>query len=1428
MRRKKHKHTRRAVLFYKINHGFRPPYRVLLDSNFMHAVMLAKIGDPAEILSKLLGAPVKVSTTKCVLHELHSMGEEFADTLRACRKIPKLTCAHDGEPVAAADCIASLIGVSNAEHFFVATQDRRLRSALSSNSGGGPSLFVSVNGLHLEEPSQAQHKQAKQAEQEHMAVKDHERSAPALQALAASSATRQERSIFRRKGAKGPNPLSRPNLTATSCEMFVYLSKKIAIPNSIKLRCLGWNGNQGWIACGGEGGLLKVLQLDGAGQVKEGGEGAAGVGNLSMNQSLEGHKEAVVVLAWNDAHGKLTSSDQSGLIIVWILHKGMWFEEMINNRNKSVVRDMRWTADGQKICIVYEDGAIIVGGVDGNRLWGKELELQLALVEWAPDSRRLLFATTSGECHVYDGSGNAITRMQLACMEGYAGASQIVGLDWYSGLEGYCEPGCPSLAICMANGRLQLMRSDTDDACIVIDSGMRATGCKWCHNGAVLAVSGSSSTEAGHDVSLVQFFAYNGQHLRMLRVPGSGITSMAWEAGSLRLALSVDSHIYFATVRPNYMWAYFADTLVYAYSKPDRPEHCVVFWDLKTSERHAKYVKRLVSIKAAGNYCVLATREEAGQAAFILYLELEPTHLAMSPTFVVSASASAVYMWQYSTDGRKLTTEMKGDARKGSDERERVLRIDDTSASPDTSLFSWKASSASAAPTNDPIAAVCTSDAWLLVGRQSGTLHRYTLPGLTLAGKHQLRCEPERLALNCDASRMAIVDTAGGLSFYDFSPAGAAGGEHLAFERKDVWDVVWSSDDPALFAMMEKARMYIFRGLDPEEPVQSSACLCRFHDLEVTAVNMDDVMSSPDGPEPTAVLQFEVRSLRDARKLLETVNLSDASQYIEENAHPRLWRALAEHALSTRNFQAADKAFVRCQDYQGIQFVKHLQRLDSEAKQAAEIAIYFKRFDEAEGLYHGMDRPDLAIDMRMRLGDWFTVEKLVRARGGDDARLALAWNKIGDYYAERHKWQKAITYYSQAANSEALLEALYHVEDYGGLERLMRGLPDGSPLLANLGDKFQSVGLCEQGVEAFRKAGDVKRGVDCCVLLNQWDQAVALAERHHFPQIEALLMQYANNLLEKKEVIGAVQLYQKANHHTEAAQLLVQLAEAAAATKVQPLRTKQLYVLAALEVERFRKRMLDAGDSAAGATGTASSPTSITHTTTAAQTLAGLMTLEAASMGTDTKALDSAWHAAEAYHFWMLAHRQLYANNMDGAMRTALHLRRYEALLGERQVACLLALAAFYNQFFAQCSKAFMKLESLAAAPEAQRRQFADLAMSIFLKNPPNDPRSIKETREKGSGKWRTTATPPAPKDEVCVASGKIVREVQGAVRCKACKHYSIQAELKGLTICALCHTPLVMPAQPASPLSSSLSRQLSQQSSVLSKQSSLRSIAAR
>lgn len=68
-------------------------------------------------------------------------------------------------------------------------------------------------------------------------------------------------------------------------------------------------------------------------------------------------------------------------------------------------------------------------------------------------------------------------------------------------------------------------------------------------------------------------------------MPGSGIASLSWEGGGLRVALAVDSFIYFANVRPDYKWGYFNQTCVYAHVKADRSEHCVTFWDTGSNEK---------------------------------------------------------------------------------------------------------------------------------------------------------------------------------------------------------------------------------------------------------------------------------------------------------------------------------------------------------------------------------------------------------------------------------------------------------------------------------------------------------------------------------------------------------------------------------------------------------------------------------------------------------------------------------------------------------------------------------------------------------------------------------------------------------------------------------------------------------------------------
>jgi WD repeat-containing protein 35 len=50
-----------------------------------------------------------------------------------------------------------------------------------------------------------------------------------------------------------------------------------------------------------------------------------------------------------------------------------------------------------------------------------------------------------------------------------------------------------------------------------------------------------------------------------------------------------------------------------------------------------------------------------------------------------------------------------------------------------------------------------------------------------------------------------------------------------------------------------------------------------------------------------------------------------------------------------------------------------LQQFEDKQKQKAEVLAYFKKYDEAENMYKDIDRKDLALELRTRLGDWAKV-----------------------------------------------------------------------------------------------------------------------------------------------------------------------------------------------------------------------------------------------------------------------------------------------------------------------------------------------------------------------------------------------------------------------------------------------------------------------
>lgn len=231
MRLKKQKRHRKAVRFYSACFGFREPYKVFCDGTFINHLILHGLTPADDSLSHLLGGRVILFTSRCVIGELASLGECYKEAVEAANLLMIVMCDHE-KRVKVDTCIHSLLGESNPEHFFLATQDVDIRKKFREVPGV-PIIYGLRNSLFLEEPSLNQREFIKSAEEKrlHMNQSEYEKiwkrglREKLISGEEGSTSLEEEftkrinntstRAVsvvdkvgFKKKRAKGPNPLS--------------------------------------------------------------------------------------------------------------------------------------------------------------------------------------------------------------------------------------------------------------------------------------------------------------------------------------------------------------------------------------------------------------------------------------------------------------------------------------------------------------------------------------------------------------------------------------------------------------------------------------------------------------------------------------------------------------------------------------------------------------------------------------------------------------------------------------------------------------------------------------------------------------------------------------------------------------------------------------------------------------------------------------------------------------------------------------------------------------------------------------------------------------------------------------------------------------------------------------------------------------------
>jgi WD repeat-containing protein 35 len=355
---------------------------------------------------------------------------------------------------------------------------------------------------------------------------------------------------------------------------------------------------------------------------------------------------------------------------------------------------------------------------------------------------------------------------------------------------------------------------------------------------------------------------------------------------------------------------------------------------------------------------------------------------------------------------------------------------------------------------------------WIIITCDSGRAYKYALPFFGQPDKITTGMKLIKCGLNKDGKLLWGIDDNNMLAVWDIEalPPGKKlkGVKQDGFEKKDCWNLLWSSEDNQKFAFLEKNRLNIMKEYDTEEILTCNGYLAEFSNLEITVVMLEELMQKPWDDKVNIeeiVLKIETRVLRDLREMINNnINMNEIYQFIERNPHRKLWEIFVEHAMLSLDFNNAERAMLQYNDYLGLMFIKRVKMIDDDYLKRAEIYQFFLKYDKAEEVYNMVDRKDLIIEMRMKLGNWERVIQLIKESGYvQEDNLKLAYNNYANQLFEDKKYARAEEFYTMTNNYEGMVNVWFKMEKFEKAINFINVIPEGSEYLLFMADKFESV-----------------------------------------------------------------------------------------------------------------------------------------------------------------------------------------------------------------------------------------------------------------------------------------------------------------------------------------------------------------------------------
>ena len=932
--------------------------------------------------------------------------------------------------------------------------------------------------------------------------------------------------------------------------------------------------------------------------------------------------------------------------------------------------------------------------------------------------------------------------------------------------------------------------------------------------------------------SILLFYDIKGELIKRFVCP-CHINSFSW-GNSSTIALAAEKYIYLSFVKYKYKWTFFNDTIVFAYSISDN-KYNIMFLDTINNTKQCKLVYNLINVLSSDFYCLIIHEKEEEQYSFMItnsfcnvldtkLCPVRPMYYAMNNEFVVIADYDYVYVLQYkgyvkpknegnnfekknsqsdlglSTKARYNVSMNKLDQKSMN---EFCFFIDDE-LNPEINYDYFTFSHEKTA--KNEIINICLSNFYLYVAKFNGIINKYNLYNMTIEKKFKIDENIKSFGLSPFEKYLWCINTNDYLSIYTLEKENP---EKLNYYQKEVWDIKWCikkddeeiNDDTLEFAILQKNRLFFLRDLQIEGEMQRcSDYLAIYIDNEVTAVKIEKLNNDRNNDffeGKDYLIKYENKVLREFKEILEDdekTDLKEAFDYAQKNPCPTFYSLLTKKALDKLDFDTAQKTMLQTGDFEGLEFLKNVKNIEDDELKKAEILQYNSNFDEASNRYNKMNRGDLNLAMQMKLGKWDKVTDIMSKNNTNskDENLKIAYNNYADELMEKKDYDKAEENYEKAGNIQGLTNVYFAKEDYNKAADMLEVIPEEDEFLEEIGDKFRGIGMCDEACKAYIKHGNINKAMETLVANNKWGEAIELSRQNDFLNMEQLTNKFSSEFIKSGRKLDLVELYNKANMKTEVNKYLIEIACDMRKMRLNPLFIKKIYVLAALELERYKSQLSDSQiNSDDNIHNIVSDELKDKDKTDKKKIINKYSSKEI------DRILFNQWRGAEAYHFYMLCQVQLYNKKFKEACKTVMRLTLYEKELGSEEVYRLIALCAFLNKCFKICSKALCILKNLESINIYRRSKYKDLAESIFLKYGPKniDEKFFKCPNEECKqlvSEYDIYCRNCGNNFSGCVLSGASIFD-HHYFKCKQCHHKTKKSEVKKKPInnCPLCHIAL-------------------------------------